>query len=333
MAWVGQGHKLIIQDSDDCGGVPGPDYSFLPYPFATSNPGAQGAKGDTLFFVEENSLGNAREGDPGSIVLDRWTAWTNNEIGDSNTIYKYDAHWCGHLFGTNVKKVNGFMQAYAHYGRGLIIYDGFRHRPVTWDDYRQLVTRQLAQGFDPDGLPCTARLGDFVITTEQRLKTLPMVPGRTYTYPLTLLSNQGYRGTVALALTTTPAEPGPHGHIRAGIGPARGDLPFDADRHGRAYGVSCAAHIDDSRHRRSREEQRDVSPTGRAEDRRNPGNWRADAGPDADEEPRDHPRLVGLDERAARKTDAMDHCPRRAGPGAPEAARRFQRRASHVRPS
>jgi hypothetical protein len=208
MAWVGQGHKLIIQDSDDCGGAPGPDYSFLPYPFATSNPGAQGAKGDTLFFVEENTLGNAREGDPGLILLDRWTAWNSNEIGDSNTIYKYDAHWCGHLFGTNVKKVNGFMQAYAHYGRGLVIYDGFDIDQIHWDDYRQLVTRQLAQPFDPDGLPCTARLGDFVITTEQRLKTLPMVPGRTYTYPLTLFSNQGYKGAVGLTLTSNPADPG-----------------------------------------------------------------------------------------------------------------------------
>jgi hypothetical protein len=208
VAWVGQGHKLIIQDSDDCGGVPGPDYSFLPYPFATSNPGAQGAKGDTLFFVEENTLGNAREGDPGLIVLDHWTKWPGNEIGDSNTIYKYDAHWCGHLFGTNVKRVNGFMQAYAHYGRGLIVYDGFDNDQSSWDDYQQLVTRQLAQGFDPDGLPCTATLGDFVITTEPRLKTLPMVPGRTYTYPMTLFSNQGYKGTVGLALTTTPADPG-----------------------------------------------------------------------------------------------------------------------------
>lgn len=44
VAWVARGHKLIIQDSDSCG-CPGPDYSFLPYPFATSNPGAQGANG------------------------------------------------------------------------------------------------------------------------------------------------------------------------------------------------------------------------------------------------------------------------------------------------
>ncbi len=41
--WVADGHKLIIQDSDRCGGSGDlPDYSFLPFPFATSNPGSDG---------------------------------------------------------------------------------------------------------------------------------------------------------------------------------------------------------------------------------------------------------------------------------------------------
>ena len=215
-AWVGQGHKLIIQDSDECGGTPGPDYSFLPFSFATSNPGAQGKSGPTLFFVEENHLVNNKPGDPAFLDVESWLASKNgsyNEIGDSNTIYKYDAHWCGQLFGTNVQKVNGFMLAYAHYGRGLIIYDGFDEDQRSGVAYRQLVTRELALGFDPDGLPCSARLGDFVITTEQRLKVQPLVPGRTYTYPLTLYSNQGYKGAVNLSLAPTPADPGLQFHF------------------------------------------------------------------------------------------------------------------------
>ena len=210
-AWAGQGHKLIIQDSDECSGSNMPDYGFLPFPFATSNPGAKGARGPTLFFVEENHLVNNRPDDPAFLDVESWLASKNgsdNEIGDSNTVTRYDARWCGQLFGTNVLKVNGFMLAYAHYGRGLIIYDGFDEDQRDGAAYRQLVTRELALGFDPDGLPCDARLGDFVITTEQRLKAQPMVPGRTYTYPLTLYSNQGYKGTVTLALTPSPAEPG-----------------------------------------------------------------------------------------------------------------------------
>ena len=210
-AWVAQGHKLIIQDSDECGGSPGPDYNFLPFPFVTSNPGAQGAKGPGLLFVEENHLVNNRPGDPAFLDVESWLASRNgsfNEIGDSNTVYKYDAHWCGQLYGANALKVNGFMLAYAHYGRGLIVYDGFDEDQRDGVAYRQLVTRELALGFDPDGLPCSARLGDFVITTEERFKVQPMVPGRTYIYPLKLLSNQGYKGTVNLTLSPTPAEPG-----------------------------------------------------------------------------------------------------------------------------
>ena len=87
-----------------------------------------GAGGKSLVFVEENLIGNGKPGKPGYLDLDGWLKGTrgeNNEIGDSNTIIKYDPHWCGHLFGTNALKKNGFMEAYAHYGSGLIIYDGF----------------------------------------------------------------------------------------------------------------------------------------------------------------------------------------------------------------
>jgi len=210
--WVAAGHKLIIQDSDKCGGSTSnlPDYSFLPFPFATSSPQARAAKGNLLIFVEENPIGHGKPGKPGYLDLDGWvhaTGGEHNELGDSNVIIKYDSHWCGHLFGTNLLKKNGFMEAYAHYGRGLIIYDGFDVDQSGAPSYRQLVTRELAQGFDPDNLPCTARLADFVITTDQRLKNQLMRPGQTFTYPLTLLSNQGYKGTISLKVTATPPDP------------------------------------------------------------------------------------------------------------------------------
>ena len=211
IAWVALGNKLIIQDSDDCGSGNLPDYSFLPYKFATSNPGAQGAKSDLLIFVEGNTIGNAQPDDPAFLDIESWlksTKGSHNEIGDSNTITAYAPQWCGHLFGTNVLKKNGFMEAYAHYGKGLIIYDGFDNDQGGGAAYRQLVTRELAQPINPDGLTCSARLGDFVITTEQRLKNQPMAPGRTYVYPLTLLSNQGYSGAVKLSLASTPPDPG-----------------------------------------------------------------------------------------------------------------------------
>jgi hypothetical protein len=223
MAWVAQGHKLIIQDSDLCGVHEVPDYSFLPYRFATSNPGATGSPSDTLLFVEENGLGNGKPNDPAFLNIPAWLAsagGNNNELGDSNTIVAWDPRWCGHLFGTNVLKKNGFAEAYTHYGRGLIIYDGFDIDQHASPAYRQLLTRELAQPFDPDNLPCSAHLSDFILTTDERLKRQPMVPGRSYTYPLTLLSNQGYKGTIALALGGSPSDAG----VQYQFDPARVDL-------------------------------------------------------------------------------------------------------------
>src|SRR4051812_16681121 len=49
--WLGQGHKLIIRDSE----CPAQNYSWLPFPFTTNNPGALGASG-SLTIVEENTL-------------------------------------------------------------------------------------------------------------------------------------------------------------------------------------------------------------------------------------------------------------------------------------
>jgi hypothetical protein len=205
MAWVAAGHKLIIQDSDDC--TPGPDYSFLPYRFKTDNPGAQGATGKDLRFIEQNWMAHGRPGRPGFIDVPAWLEGSGayqNELGDSNTVVEWDPHWCGHIAVRNVREIFGFVIAYAHYGRGLIIYDGLDNDQGGSFGYDMLLSRELGLGFDPDNLPCTARLGDFIITTETALAERPMVPGRTYTYPLTLLSNQGYKGTVALSLASSP---------------------------------------------------------------------------------------------------------------------------------
>ncbi len=93
---------------------------------------------------------------------------------------------------------------YGHYGRGLIIYEGFDNDQGGEAGYDMVLVRELSQPFDPDGLPCAARLGDFVVTTDARLTDRAVVPGRTYQYPLTLLSNAGYKGTVNLNAASSP---------------------------------------------------------------------------------------------------------------------------------
>jgi hypothetical protein len=205
LAWVGQGHKLMIHDSDQCDAEHLPDYSFLPFKFATSNPGRHGAESRKLTFVEENSLGRSVRGDPAFLDLDAWSK-DKNELGDSNTVTAYDAHWCGDLVTRNMLNVNGFVETYAHYGRGLILYDGFDADQGANEHYRRLLTHELAQPFDPDGLQCTARLADFVLTTEPAQRNRFMAAGQTFRYPVTLLSNQGYKGTVHLTAAAVPPD-------------------------------------------------------------------------------------------------------------------------------
>jgi hypothetical protein len=207
--WVASGHKLIIQDSDGCGEHNQPDYSFLPFPFATSNPGAQGAA-SALRLIEKNFLASTDSSDPAFLDLDSWTRKTNgnpqNDFGDSNTVIKYDPNWCGALVGTNVKGANGFVLVYAHYGAGVIIYDGVDHDQIRNVAYRQYVARQLLLPFAPDALPCSTRLAPFAIVTDAPLVTREVLPGQSYTYPISVLPIQpGYSGTVRLSLAAPPA--------------------------------------------------------------------------------------------------------------------------------
>jgi hypothetical protein len=206
VTWVAAGHKLIIQDSDDCH-QPGPDYSFLPYLFQADVPGALGAEGSDLRFIESNAMLQGRPGRPSFLDAKSWSTSVSpfrNELGDANTLVGWDANWCGHMAVRNAHGVFGFNLVYAHYGRGLIIYDGFDNDQGAEYGYDTVLVREIAQPFDPDNLPCAARLGDFVVTTDSWLIDRAAVPGRAYSYPLTLLSNQGYKGTVNLDASASP---------------------------------------------------------------------------------------------------------------------------------
>jgi hypothetical protein len=195
--WVARGHKLIIQDSDQCGSHKQPDYGFLPYPLVTSNPGAKGASSPVLEILEANSLVNPDPSSPAFLDAASWRSGYN-DLGDSNTMVRYDPRWCGALLTTNANRVAGVAFAYAHHGRGLIIYDGVDFDQRTNVSYQQLATRELVQPFDPDGLPCRTRISDFVVTTDPALHARQVTPGHRYTYPLTVWANQGHQGTVTL---------------------------------------------------------------------------------------------------------------------------------------
>ena len=223
--WVAAGHKLILHDADKC--APGPAYDWLPYRLKTDNPGAKAAKGAGLMFVEDNWMAHGQPGRPGFIDTKAWVENEKpyrNELGDSNTIVVWDPRWCGHMAVANVNNVFGFVEAYAHYGRGLIIYNGFDIDLWGTFGYDELIARELAQGIDPDNLPCSARLGSFIVKTDGRLANQRMAAGQTFIYPLTLLPNQGYKGRVTLSLTTNPPVVG----VQAKFEPATVDVSATA---------------------------------------------------------------------------------------------------------
>jgi hypothetical protein len=205
LAWVAAGHKVIIQDSDFCAGSSAPKYSFMPYPFATINPGAFGANGDAGV-LENSTLASAHPKDPAYINTDSWKKGPN-DLGDSNIVVQFDARWCGAMWAKNRLQKNGFALAYARYGRGLLIYNGFDSDQVNSPEFQRLSARELLQPFDGDYLPCSQPLGSFVITTPPGQKSQPMAAGRTYTYPLSVLGNFGYTGSVTLEASVVPADP------------------------------------------------------------------------------------------------------------------------------
>lgn len=120
--WVGAGGKLIIYDSEMSLGGAGLDYSWLPYPFTTNNPGAMGAAG-TLTIVEENVLSSKDPLKPTFIDAVHLGTMTD-AVGDMNVMTTHDPNWYVDMAGTNVNGVSGPVHTYARYGNGLMIYNG-----------------------------------------------------------------------------------------------------------------------------------------------------------------------------------------------------------------
>ncbi|MGH9409169.1 MAG: hypothetical protein ACRD1V_06920 [Vicinamibacterales bacterium] len=217
VASVANGGKLIISDADSCGPGRVPDYSFLPYPFATSNPGGRNAA-SAMHIVEQNFLVSPDSHNPAFFDEPSWRTKTNgnisNDFGDSNTVIRYDAHWCGALVGTNAIGGSGFALAYAHYGRGIILYDGIDRDQHANLAYQQYAARQLLLPFNPDPLPCSLRVAPFAITTDVGLQQRAVGAGATLTYPLTILAAKpDFTGTVALSMVPPMGSPAVSGRI------------------------------------------------------------------------------------------------------------------------
>jgi outer membrane protein OmpA-like peptidoglycan-associated protein len=210
--WVAAGHKLLMIESDGCGGKT--EHAFLPYDFVTDNPGAQGASSHRLIEVENDSLGSLIQSDRDHFMDPKAYLSYHTDLGDADTVKTQDPHWCGHMFGTNVNNVNGFMQMYALYGKGLIIYDGFDMDDGNIPGYDRLRNLELSQPIPAD-LPCQQKVAaSLILQPSQEGK---FVPGKAATlrFPMELLANQGWKGHVDVATT---------GDFKAAVTPSSADL-------------------------------------------------------------------------------------------------------------
>ncbi len=123
-AFAAAGGKVIIYDSE-CTFGGSVDYSWLTYPFTTSNPGATGARTGTLVVAEENILSTTPVADPHYINTTLVTSQTD-AVGDMNLVdlATVDPNWCLDLTGINVRRDAGATHMYAPSGTGLLIYNG-----------------------------------------------------------------------------------------------------------------------------------------------------------------------------------------------------------------
>jgi len=173
VAFVYGGNKLIIYDSECAPGV-GVDYSWLPYPFTTSNPGALGATG-VLTIVEENTLSTSVPADVHFIDAPALGPHTD-AVGDMNVMVTLDPNWCLDMSGTNVLGVTGPVHTYARYGTvgsvGLFIYNGldvdymgFEPSPPAPNGLRKIWVQEVtATVTDLLGQPVAAVLVNFEVT-------------------------------------------------------------------------------------------------------------------------------------------------------------------------
>jgi outer membrane protein OmpA-like peptidoglycan-associated protein len=203
--WVKSGHKLLLLTAGNCASA---DYTFLPYPM-TASAIAKSSKGSALTEPEDDELGT-KDTKNTQHTLDPidWST-SSTEIANAALVATPAQHWCGHLFATDADNLDGFAQAYAPYGRGLIIFDGFDKSDNENASYQKM--RALELRAKPSGdLPCDADLAaSFAVAPGARLTFSPGKT-RTVTVPMEFLPSGGWKGHVdlsaggALAGTVTP---------------------------------------------------------------------------------------------------------------------------------
>jgi hypothetical protein len=190
--WVSNGNKLLIWDSECSASFypPTPDYSWLPFPFTSSNPGPLGALcPGCLSIIEEDSLACSDPSQP--CYVDTADIASNTDaVGDMNVMIAGTSQWCIGMAGHNILGGVGPVQAYQKIGAGLIIWNGLDTDYINFNSNLAKVWElNLLQPFNPaTGLPCVGSSGHIELTP---VSVPENPPGTTHTITATVFDSNG----------------------------------------------------------------------------------------------------------------------------------------------
>jgi len=160
--FVRSGHVLIVRDADVCTKS---EYGFIPYPFTTTATGAAGARGSVLSIADSSPLAAGDASDRQHYVdTVAYLKNTSQQIGDADIMRTDDNHWCGLMFAKNAAGASGWIRAYARYGKGVIVYDGFDEDDLRSQIPQAVALSRLAYSLSPSAdLPCNAHVASQLI--------------------------------------------------------------------------------------------------------------------------------------------------------------------------
>jgi len=153
--FLNAGGKLMIFDGDRCAASAGgpANYAGFLFPFLTNSPGPTGQPAGMYTSIDASTL---TAGLP--LYVD---GPIQDSMADANIFTTFSGAWCKSITGTNLRGVNGFVEAYATtVGGGLAIYEGedywftFNDSSGVNPHYKQVFDLVLHQKWNPDGLPC-----------------------------------------------------------------------------------------------------------------------------------------------------------------------------------
>ncbi|HZO94258.1 MAG TPA: OmpA family protein [Candidatus Baltobacteraceae bacterium] len=188
LRWTAAGHKLLVTRGSCSNGA---DYSWLPVPFTSAGPGPESSNA-SLIQVENDALGTSDKNDAAHFFDPQPFVTNQNDLEGANVMTTKDSRWCGHFFVAKTTNLNGFVQAYAVDGAGLLVYDGFTgdQGALPLHRIRELEFALPAQA----GLPCTELVTDAFVLEPSQEATFSAGKAQTIRAPMRVLANQGWNG-------------------------------------------------------------------------------------------------------------------------------------------